>query len=434
MQKLKPYRGLPTQCDWKAGDYLVIFGEAFQRGYVNGLIEEAEKKGMNIIYSTVGRRDSNGNLRPLTDEELRAKAQPLINVPLECGFDMTPAQSGRRPIDQLQNVKLGEWLNVKLNWDEIEQAQKAGRLDFRSRVQQYIETLEELIPSSASILFAHTMAGGVPRAKIIMPAMNRVFKGCGPRYASSEEFWASEMGRLCEKSFSEVTAQSFAHLIELSSPLRDRASLNGRKVSYVAYGYHGTEIFMDDQYRWQSYSPYLQGFAKLELEKIAHSAWSDGISATVFNAPEILTDSSSIFLGVEVALYPLFGAFLNERAEHPLTQHLVNSCESKLSTPHSLEEILKVTHNYFLSPIIKNWSQYDIWPQHNGPEHMQLMRDTSDFLIKIHKDPKDLMTKELSELVFKACGKIMLSESSAPSEPVWWIGHDAVARTLLMDS
>ena len=53
-------------------------------------IDEAKKAGMKVIYSTVGRRDGEGGLRPLTAEELATKDQPLINIPLECGFDLEP--------------------------------------------------------------------------------------------------------------------------------------------------------------------------------------------------------------------------------------------------------------------------------------------------------------------------------------------------------
>ncbi len=53
--------------------------------------------------------------------------------------------------------------------------------------------LEKMIPQGANVMFAHTMAGGVPRAKIILPVMNRVFKGHGERYASSKDFWESTL-------------------------------------------------------------------------------------------------------------------------------------------------------------------------------------------------------------------------------------------------
>ncbi len=85
----------------------------------------------------------------------------------------------------------------------------------------------------------------------------------------------------------------------------------------MAFGYHGTEILIDGRYAWQSYSPYLQGFAKVELENIARKALHEGIQASVYNAPEILTNSSSIFLGVEVALYPLLGAMKKEAPTIP---------------------------------------------------------------------------------------------------------------------
>ena len=91
-------------------DTLVIFGEVFDRGYVNGLIDEARKVGAQVIYSTVGRRDAEQNLRPLTEQELTDKNQsPLINIPLEAGFDMEPSSDGIRPIDQLKDYGLTGW-------------------------------------------------------------------------------------------------------------------------------------------------------------------------------------------------------------------------------------------------------------------------------------------------------------------------------------
>ncbi|NJM10185.1 MAG: hypothetical protein HC883_04770 [Bdellovibrionaceae bacterium] len=52
-----------------------------------------------------------------------------------------------------------------------------------------------------------------------------------------------------------------------------------------------------------------------------------------------------------------------------------------------MEEILKITNDYFTSDIIlKRWTKYDQWPQHNGPEQMELMRTTSESIISMHKD------------------------------------------------
>lgn len=432
MQTFQPLRKIPATPGYSQKDVLVIFGEVFARGYVNGLIEEAKKHGMQVIYSTVGRRTDDNQLRALNADEMAGKEKPLINVPLECGFDLEPSNSGMSPVDQLKGLKLSESNLAKLDWEQVEQSRTKGRENFRARVREYMAELDRKIPSGANVLFAHTMAGGVPRAKIVLPVMNRVFKGHGERYASSREFWESTLGQFCAMSFMDVTANSFADLIELSTPLRDRLAKDGGQCSYVAYGYHGTEILIDGEYSWQSYAPYLQGFAKLELEQISLRSSAQGIKTSVFNAPEILTNSSSIFLGVEVALYPLLGAFRREGAKHPLTQELSASCQALLKPEHSVDEILTLTGHYFNSDIIKKrWSDYPAWPQHNGPEQMELMRTTSQKIIDMHRDDKELLTARLSEIVFQACGKAMLHEGHNPSQPVWWVGHDLVARLCL---
>ena len=429
MQPFQPLRDLPPHSGYKKDDVLVIFGEVFARGYVNGLIDQAAQAGMKLIYSTVGRRDEQNQLRPLNAEELAAKERPLINIPLECGFDLEPSSMGLTPVDQLKGLKLSEWDKAVLDFNQVEESRKKGRDNFRSRVREYLAALDKQIPPGKNVLFAHTMAGGIPRAKIILPVMNRMFKGHGERYASSEGFWGGVLGKLCDMSFMDVTANTFHDLIELSAPLRDRISKSGGQVSYMAHGYHGTEILMNREYKWQSYAPYLQGFAKVELEQIAARAAKSGVQACVFNAPEILTNSSSVFLGVEVALYPLMGALKKEGLNHPLTKEIMATCQSLLKPEHSLDEILATTDRYFTSEIIgQRWSKYEQWPQHNGPEQMELMRTTSDKILDMHKDEKSLLTARLSELVFKAFGKAVFHEAMKPRQSVWWVGHDLVAK------
>jgi hypothetical protein len=424
-----PLRSLQKEDAFKEGDVLVVFGEVFQRGYVNGLIEEAKAKGMKVIYSTVGRRDDTEELRPLTAEELSSKEQPLINVPLEAGFDMEKDSSGQRPIDRVAGLKLSEWKEAKLPISSLKESSLKGNRRFKHYVTEYLKKLGPLIGPGKSVLFAHTMAGGIPRTKIVMPSMNRVFKGSGDRYASSQEFWESPLGTLCDMSFMDVTALTFAHLIELSETLRDEVIKSGGKVGYVAYGYHGTEILIKGEYRWQSYAPYLQGFAKIKLEEIADLAMKKGVRACVFNSPEILTNSSSVFLGVEVALYPLIGALKREAPNHPYTKSVLEKCKSLLKPEHSLDDLLKITDAYFSSPIIRDqWSKFEEWPQHNGPEQMALMKETSTKILEMHRDQKALLTAELSEIVFKACGKAMCAEGAKPRAPVWWVGHDLVAK------
>ena len=163
-------------------DTLVIFGEVFPGGYVNGLIRSAQSKGMKVIYSTVGRRDSDGKLRKLNMQELESQPTPLINVPLEAGFDMEPSSSGQRPIDLCQKIKLSDWDQTSLNKNLIEETRKSSALSFQDRTQQWLKELARILPDKGHVLIAHTMAGGVPRTKILLPILNRVLKGAGKRF------------------------------------------------------------------------------------------------------------------------------------------------------------------------------------------------------------------------------------------------------------
>ncbi|HSN13573.1 MAG TPA: hypothetical protein VLT61_03020, partial [Anaeromyxobacteraceae bacterium] len=87
-----PVRELPARAGYGVGDVLVVFGELFGRGYANGVVDEARRAGMTIVGATVGRRDGDGPLRPLTEAELAAAEANLggriVNVPLEAGFDL----------------------------------------------------------------------------------------------------------------------------------------------------------------------------------------------------------------------------------------------------------------------------------------------------------------------------------------------------------
>lgn len=451
---LQALREVPELSSFSDNDSLVIFGEVFQKGYVNGLIHEAKKRGLQIVYSTVGRREPNSSsLRPLSQEELKEKEAPLINIPLEAGFDLEKSSKGNSPVDFLQTLKLKNWdqKNI-LDWDQIEESRKKGEARFREKTSLYLLELENILSQKTGhVIFVHTMAGGFPRAKVVMPAANRVFKGYQNRYLSSEHFWNTDIGQLCEMSFEDVTAKSFHHLIDLSTSLREKLENQGRKVTYLAYGYHGTEVLVQDEYRWQSYSPYLQGWAKLSLEKIARQAWQKGIKATVFNSPEILTSSSHIFLGVEVSLYPLLKAlkkeildpdapfFLpkNPKEKENITtklQHFLKTCENLLKEDFTIENLFEKTNHYFSSETMKKWSYFEKWPQHNGPQQMELMRQSSSELIDMHHNKKQLITNLLSELVFSSSGYTMLHSSWEPQAPVLWLGHDLIAKVSSVSS
>ena len=434
MTALNPMRQVPALAKYKKGDVLVVFGELFSRGYANGIVDEAERVGLTVIRSTVGRRDEEGRLRPLNETELKTQSKPFINVPLEAGFDLEPSSddpaTAQTPVQQLAGLKLGDWEGAKLDWEKIEASRKRGAEGFRKRVKAYMTELNSLIPPGANVIFAHTMAGGVPRAKIMMPAMNRVFKGTGDRYFGSDVFWATALGRLSSLSFNEVTAETFSHLIDLSSPIRTRVESEGGTVRYVAYGYHGTEVLIGDEYQWQSYAPYLQGWSKIKLEEIAQNAWSKGLKATVYNCPEILTNSSSIFVGVEVPLYPFIAALKKEGAKTAAVQETLHAAEELLKPSITFDAIKSFTDKALKAPEIRAQAEFSKWPQHSSKAQLETLIKAAQELIDMHKDTKQLITFGLSEQIFRATGHIMFNDSFNLSKPVWWLGHDVLARAL----
>lgn len=422
-----PLRKLPTPAPYKKGDVVVLFGELFTRGYANGIVDEAERLGLTIVRSTVGRRD-NGELRALNEEEAASIPKPFINIPLEAGFDMEPDSKGVSPCEALKGYKMDEWSSIQLNWESIEESRKKGETRFRTNTEKYMKELAKIVPDGANVFFVHTMAGGVPRAKILMPVMNKVFKGRNERFVPSQAFWESDLGKLCDINFKEVTAYTFKHLVELSAPIRKHVESKGGHVSYVAYGYHGTEVLHGTELKWQTYAPYVQGWAKVELEKLSEKYFKEGLHTSVYNCPEILTNSSSIFQGVEVPLYPFLGALKKENT--PYTNKLVTESLALLKPEHKLDEIMTLTKNFFEDPVIQKHMIYDKFPQHNSKEQMEKLLDASEKIIDMHKDPKNLITFILSEEIFKSTGSIMFHESWKPSAPVIWLGHDILARQL----
>ncbi len=434
MTPYTPLKQIPEKAGYKAGDVLVLFGELFGRGYANGIVEEAQRCGMTVIGITMGRRDAAGALRPLTAEEL-AEAEAnlggrMINIPLEAGFDMEGPDGAPSPVEQLKGVKADDWDKVRLDWAAIEKSKQAGIARFTGALTTVLKEIEPLLPNNANVLFAHTMAGGIPRARIFMPLLNRVFKGVGERYLSSKTFWDSELGKLCRISFDEVTADTFGYLIDATKGVRERIAGRGGEVRYVAYGYHGCEVLINGAYSWQSYTPYLQGWAKIRLEEVAAKAWQAGVKATVFNCPEILTNSSALFLGVEISLYPLLEA-LQKEGGGPAAEAVRKSCQALLQEGTTLEALLKKANAYLGSPLLSGFSDYASWPHHNTPAQAEFMLNSSAELLAMNADPKNIVCGELSRQVFHATGKLMLHASWQPAASALWLNHDIVARQII---
>ena len=424
-------RSKPTKQNFQKGDVLVLFGELFNRGYANGLVEEAEKNGLRVVRATVGRRDAEGNLRALTAEETENIPKPFINIPLEAGFDLEKDELGKSPNDYLHGVKLSEWQNAGVPEKSLLECKEKGRKRFRANTQKFLAELEPYLTPGRHVHFAHLMAGGVPRCKIVMPLMNRVFKGLGDRFLASDLFWNSGIGQFLKYNFLEVTAETFNILLEESTSLREKIKAQGGSTSYVAYGYHGTEIIIENNYQWQSYAPYIQGWAKVALENHSKSWSQKGVHTCVYNCPEILTNSSSIFQGVEIPLYNLIRAFEKEMPTHPLTEKMKESCKLALKEDATMSQVFALVDKFLASETFQKTSVYENWPQHSQKDQLELALSTSDSIIALHKDEKSLMTATLSELIFKACGYIMLHEGVKPQAPVAWIGHDVVVKSLV---
>ncbi|WP_035384782.1 hypothetical protein [Ferriphaselus sp. R-1] len=435
MTALTPLRTIPQGNLFRQGDVFVLFGELFGRGYANGLINEARKAGMTIIGVTVGRRDENNALRALTDEELAVAEANLggriINVPLMAGFDLDAPAGELTPTDMIADMSLKSWQTDKLDWAHIEKCREVGVSRFKNSVAQVMAELDRRIPDGSNVFFAHTMAGGIPKVKVFLAIANRIYKGRGERFMSTRALLDSDLGKLILKNFDEVTANTFQYLIEGSAAIRARVEQTGGQVRYTAYGYHGTEILLDGEYQWQTYTSYTQGQAKMRLERIAEAAWEQGVKATVYNCPEIRTNSSDIFVGVELSLFPLLFA-LRKECDGPWVEAQWQACRELLQEGTSLEALLQRIDDYNANDVMKSFRNYAAWPMDNSEALANLMIGTSEEITQMHKDRKALVTDHLSALVLEGTGPLMFRETSQPSAPVLWLSHDIIAKQLCL--
>lgn len=433
MTELTPLRHIPHANLFRKGDVFVLFGELFGRGYVNGLIDEARAAGMTIVGITVGRRDEGGALRALTAEE-HAEAEEklggrIINVPLMAGFDMDAPEGEQNPTELLSGITLKSWQDDKLDWAAIERCREAGVRRFTTSVAQVMAEIDKLIPDGANAFFAHTMAGGIPKIKTFLAIANRIYKGRGERFMSSRALLDSDLGKLILMNFDEVTANTLHYLISGSAAIRERLERTGGQVRYTAYGYHGTEILIGDDYVWQTYTNYTQGYAKMRLESVAQAAWEKGIAATVFNCPEIRTNSSDIFVGVELSLFPLLRALEKEGGGAWAAKQWA-ICQDLLKDGVSLEGVLDTIEKYNKDDTSTYFRNFEAWPMDNTPELADMMIGTSDEITQLHKDRKTLISDHLSALVLEGAGPLMFHGAAEKIAPVLWLSHDIIAKQL----
>ncbi len=433
MTELTPLRHIPHTNVFRKGDVFVLFGELFGRGYVNGLIDEARAAGMTIVGITVGRRDETGALRALDAAELAEAEEKLggkiINVPMMAGFDMDAPEGEQNPTEMLSKITLKSWQEDKLDWEKIEACRAAGVARFTGSAAIVMAEIDKLVPEGANVFFAHTMAGGIPKIKAFLAIANRIYKGRGERFMSSRALLESDLGKLILMNFDEVTANTLKYLIDASSAIRERVTRAGGEVRYTAYGYHGTEILIDGKYQWQTYTNYTQGYAKMRLESVAQAAWNRGIYATVFNCPEIRTNSSDIFVGVELSLFPLLLALKKEGGGAWADQQW-QICQELLGEETSLESLLETIEGYNNDATSAEFRNFEAWPMDNTPALADVMIGTSEAITALHKDKKALITDHLSSLVLEGAGPLMFYGASEKIAPVVWLSHDIIARQL----
>lgn len=434
MKASTPLTSISENSLYGEGDVFVLFGELFGRGYATGLIDAAKAAGMTVVGITVGRRDDGNALRALTDEEL-AEAEAnlggkIINVPLMAGFDMDAPEGEKNPTDLVSEMSIDNWQDHKLDWDLIDRCREIGEARFKTSLAEVMAQLDALVPSGKNVLFAHTMAGGIPRAKVFMAIANRVYKGRGARYQPSQMLVDSDLGKLILQNFDEVTANTFGYLIEASAAIRARVEAAGGQARYTAYGYHGTRVLIGDDYTWQTYTNYTQGYAKMRLENFARDAWEKGVKATVFNCPEIRTNSSDVFAGIELSLLPLFRA-LKKEGGGAWVDSLWAECQALLKDDVTLDGILDKVDTYQNDPLMRSFAEFEAWPKANSAEQVEMTVGTSQEIVQMHANRKALVSDILSHHVVSATGQLIFGETSAPTGPVLWLDHDLVAQQLL---
>lgn len=418
---------------FKEGDVFVLFGELFGRGYATGLVDAAKAAGMTVIGVTVGRRDESNTLRRLTNDELieaeRNLGGTIVNVPLMAGFDLDTSELGRTPMDLLKDMSMDNWQSFRLDWRTMESARTASKERFKRAVREAVEKIQQFVPPGRNVLFAHTMAGGIPRSKVFYAIANRVYNGRGVRFVSSQSLLDSDLGKFVLQNFEEVTANSFSFLLSESDVLRRRVEASGGQVYYSAYGYHGTRILISDEYQWQTYTHYTQALAKIRLEEIAVSYRREGVRATVFNCPEIRTNSSDVFAGIELSLLPLLAALRKEGSEN-CYRHLWEQCNGLLKEGVRIEDVLKLVDEYHINPLMQAQYNFEKWPMPSSAAQVELTVGTSQKIVDLHSDRKEQMTDLLSGHVVDATGKIIFGYVGHSEHPVVWLNHDIVARQL----
>jgi hypothetical protein len=149
----------------------------------------------------------------------------------------------------------------------------------------------------------------------------------------------------------------------------------------------------------------------------------------VYNCPEIRTNSSDIFVGVELSLFPLLKA-LKKEGGGAWAEAQWQACRNVLQSEFTLEDLLAKIDAYNESAVMKGFRNFAAWPMPNSAELADVMIGTSDEITKMHTSRDALVTDVLSALVLEGTGPLMFHETSNPAGPVLWLNHDVIAKQL----
>jgi hypothetical protein len=153
----------------------------------------------------------------------------------------------------------------------------------------------------------------------------------------------------------------------------------------------------------------------------------------VFNCPEIRTNSSDIFVGVELSLFPLLLALKKEggaEGSNSWAQQQWDICQGLLNEGVSLQSILDKLETYLQTGTSTEFRNFEAWPMDNTPELADLMIGIADEITSLHKDKKALITDHLSTLVLEGTGPLMFHGAAEKIAPVLWLNHDIIAKQL----
>lgn len=167
----------------------------------------------------------------------------------------------------------------------------------------------------------------------------------------------------------------------------------------------------------------------MRLESIAEEAWAKGIKATVYNCPEIRTNSSDVFTGIELPLIPLLLALKKENGSEWADEQW-QACEQLLVDGLTMKDVFSKIATMQASDVMRPFYDFSAWPMANSQAQADLTIGTSNEITRMHRDGKVMISDLLSGLVVKATGQLIFRESSKPSGPVLWLNHDIVAQRL----